>query len=110
MATTSEPSVTDGERGAMASGKGASNIDVENGAVSEAHLLNTTVQSITWRSVTVTVKDRETKQQKIIVDNVEGIVEAGKGFQYHTSACLLTLAKEKYAPSWVLRDAARRHC
>jgi hypothetical protein len=40
-------------------------------------LLNSTINNITWRGVTVTVKDRETKQPKAIVDNVEGIVEAG---------------------------------
>lgn len=51
-------------------------MDVEKGA--DVHLRNTTVHNITWRSVTVTVKDRQTKQAKAIVDNVEGVVEAGK--------------------------------
>lgn len=52
-------------------------MDVEQQPVAEKHLLNTTVKNITWRGVTVTVKDRETKEPKAIVDNVEGVVEAG---------------------------------
>ncbi|KAL6399575.1 hypothetical protein AUP68_18125 [Ilyonectria robusta] len=52
-------------------------MDPEQRPVAEKHLLNTTVKNLTWRGVTVTVKDRETKQPKTIVDNVEGIVEAG---------------------------------
>lgn len=53
--------------------------DIEQHAMADGHLLrNTTVQHISWRGVTVTVKDRETKQPKVIVDNVEGHVEAGK--------------------------------
>lgn len=51
--------------------------DIEGQAVAEAHLRNTTIQNITWRGVTVTVKDRETKLPKTILENVEGIVEAG---------------------------------
>ena len=52
-------------------------MDVEQRPVAEKHLLNNTVKNFTWRGVTVTVKDRETKEPKTIVDNVEGIVEAG---------------------------------
>ncbi|KAJ4324157.1 hypothetical protein N0V84_003990 [Fusarium piperis] len=53
-------------------------MDLEECPVAEKHLLNTTVKNLTWRGVTVTVKDRETKKPKTIVDNVEGIVEAGE--------------------------------
>lgn len=53
------------------------NIDVERHAVAEAHLRNTTIRNIAWKGVTVTVKDRETKLPKTILENVEGIVEAG---------------------------------
>ncbi|KAJ4171376.1 hypothetical protein NW754_013145 [Fusarium falciforme] len=53
-------------------------MDPEQCPVAEKYLLNTTVKSLTWRSVSVTVKDQETKQRKTIVDNVEGIVEAGE--------------------------------
>lgn len=52
--------------------------DAEQYAVADAHLYNTTARNISWRGITVTVKDRETKQSKIIVDNVEGYVEAGE--------------------------------
>lgn len=55
-------------------------IDIEQHAVAESHLVNTTVKNISWKGVTVTVKDRETKEPKNIVDNVEGIVEAGTSF------------------------------
>jgi ABC-type multidrug transport system ATPase subunit len=44
----------------------------------EHHLLNTTVHSITWTGVTVSVKDRASKQPRAIVDNVHGVVEAGE--------------------------------
>lgn len=68
------------------------NIDIERHAVAEAHLQNTTIRNITWKGVTVTVKDRDTKQLKAIVENVEGIVEAGifPSFpytKYNTAPC-----------------------
>ncbi|KAI0006898.1 P-loop containing nucleoside triphosphate hydrolase protein [Xylariaceae sp. FL0662B] len=50
-------------------------IDVEQG---DTHLLNTTVHNLAWQDVTVTVKDRNTKELRNIVNNVEGIVEAGE--------------------------------
>ncbi|KAH9903561.1 P-loop containing nucleoside triphosphate hydrolase protein [Xylariomycetidae sp. FL2044] len=54
-------------------------MDLEHGCSgADPHLLNTTVRNITWRGVTVTVKDRNTKQLRNIVDNVDGIVEAGE--------------------------------
>ncbi|KAF5681111.1 ATP-binding protein [Fusarium heterosporum] len=53
-------------------------MDSEQRPVVEKHLFNSTIKNFTWRGVTVTVKDRETKQPKKIVDNVEGIVEAGE--------------------------------
>ncbi len=52
-------------------------MDVEGQAVAEAHLQNTSVSSIVWKEVTVTVKDRETKLPKALVENVSGVVEAG---------------------------------
>ncbi len=84
MATrSSDNSCTDVERAPLQSGgkdetAAAVAVDVENGAVAEAHLRNTTVRNFSWKNVSVTVKDRETKQPKIIVDEVEGIVEAGE--------------------------------
>ncbi|KAK7755365.1 hypothetical protein SLS62_002592 [Diatrype stigma] len=52
--------------------------DPESGFDGKAHLLNTTVHTLAWREVTVTVKDQSTKELRNIVDNVEGIVEAGE--------------------------------
>lgn len=52
--------------------------DVEQNAMAEAHLHNTTVRAISWQGITVTVNDRETKQPKAIVDGAAGYVEAGQ--------------------------------
>lgn len=41
-------------------------------------LRNTTVHNISWSGITVTVTDRETKQPKTLLDNVQGYVEAGE--------------------------------
>ena len=51
-------------------------IDLEHLPPSDP-FLNTALQTLTWEGVTVTVKDRETKKAKNIVDDVSGIVEAG---------------------------------
>ncbi|KAH8658047.1 P-loop containing nucleoside triphosphate hydrolase protein [Xylariales sp. PMI_506] len=58
--------------------KEANTGDVEQLIFSDTHLMNTSVHYITWKGITVTVKDRNTKQSKNIVDNVEGLVEAGE--------------------------------
>ena len=52
-------------------------VDIEKTASSEAHLLNRTVQNFLWKGITVTVKDRATKQPLRILDDVCGVVEAG---------------------------------
>lgn len=54
--------------------------DIERQALSKSLLGNTTVQNFAWRDVTVTVKDRVTKQPKAILENVSGIVNAGEVF------------------------------
>lgn len=51
--------------------------DMEISGAADAHLLNTTVRNISWEGVEVTVRDRETKQPKSIVQRVDGLVEAG---------------------------------
>ena len=51
--------------------------DVEQQTLGDSHLLNTTVRNFAWRGVTVTIKDRETKLPKTLVDACDGIVEAG---------------------------------
>ncbi|KAG4440503.1 hypothetical protein IFR05_004038 [Cadophora sp. M221] len=54
------------------------NVDIEQKAGSDAHLLNNTVRNFIWQDVTVTVKDNKTGKPKAILDNVEGIVKAGE--------------------------------
>ncbi|KAK2050685.1 ABC transporter [Colletotrichum somersetense] len=67
----------EGVRPARYEDHGFAKHDAEMGAV-DAHLLNTTVHNISWNGIEVTVKDRETKQPKSIVHQVDGIVEAGE--------------------------------
>ncbi|KAJ4366949.1 hypothetical protein N0V83_007479 [Neocucurbitaria cava] len=54
--------------------------DVEKDAAGSdyAHLTNDTVQSFSWDNITVTVKDRRSKQPLDILSNVNGIVDAGE--------------------------------
>ncbi|KJK85807.1 hypothetical protein H633G_10352, partial [Metarhizium anisopliae BRIP 53284] len=52
--------------------------DPEQQPVADRHLDNSTVKNITWSGVTVTVKDRETKKPKKIVDDAAGAVQAGE--------------------------------
>ncbi|EUC40320.1 hypothetical protein COCMIDRAFT_9790 [Bipolaris oryzae ATCC 44560] len=54
--------------------------DVEKGADTAdfAHLTNDVVQSFSWQDVTVTVKDRASKQPLDILANVSGVLEAGE--------------------------------
>jgi len=52
--------------------------DIERLASARAQLENTTVHNFGWQDVTVTVKDRATKQPIAILDNVNGFVNAGK--------------------------------
>jgi hypothetical protein len=51
--------------------------DVEKNA-DYAHLSNTSVKSYAWENVTVTVKDRSTKQPTVILNKCSGIVNAGE--------------------------------
>jgi ABC-type multidrug transport system ATPase subunit len=54
--------------------------DIEKGTDTSdfAHLTNDIVQTFSWENVTVTVKDRATKQPLDILSNVSGILEAGE--------------------------------
>ena len=53
--------------------------DVEKSAESDyAHLTNTAVTSFSWSGVTVTVPDRQTKQPRTILSDVNGILKAGE--------------------------------
>jgi phage-related minor tail protein len=55
-------------------------VDVEKDAAGRdhAHLMNDTVQSFAWKDVTVTVKDRATKEPLDILSNISGVVESGE--------------------------------
>ncbi|PHH83238.1 hypothetical protein CDD82_2849 [Ophiocordyceps australis] len=48
------------------------------GSNDEEHLQNTSVQNITWDNVTVTVRDRRTKEPKVLLDGINGMVQAGE--------------------------------
>ncbi|KAK2804510.1 hypothetical protein FQN50_006585 [Emmonsiellopsis sp. PD_5] len=52
--------------------------DLESNSSDHAFLTNETVQSFSWKGVSVTVKDRETKQPKTILDNASGHVTQGE--------------------------------
>ncbi|KAI9680295.1 MAG: hypothetical protein M1829_001181 [Trizodia sp. TS-e1964] len=51
--------------------------DIEQDADDSAHLNNTTVRSFAWQAVSVTVRDRATKQPKAILSGADGCVSAG---------------------------------
>lgn len=85
--------------------------DPESGFDGEAHLLNTSVHNLTWKGVTVTVKDRQTKNLRNIVDDVEGMVEAGRflGIEpLHNEVSTLSLSlRRNMCPDgslWVWQD------
>jgi hypothetical protein len=40
-------------------------------------LMNQTVQNISWRGLTVTVKDRETKKARDLINDISGDVQHG---------------------------------
>ena len=52
--------------------------DVEKDAgLDYAHLTNTTIKSFGWENISVTVKDRHSKQPKDILSNINGFVKPG---------------------------------
>jgi hypothetical protein len=53
-------------------------IDVEQRGHENFYLENQIVQSLSWRDVTVTVSDRETKEPKEILSAISGEVAAGE--------------------------------
>ncbi|KAJ6783110.1 hypothetical protein PWT90_09271 [Aphanocladium album] len=53
-------------------------MDPEQGQVTGKHLLNTSIRNISWSGLTVTARDAKIGQAKTILNNVEGIVEAGQ--------------------------------
>jgi hypothetical protein len=53
-------------------------MDPEQRPAAEKQLLNTPIETLSWSGLTVTVKDGKTGQPKTLLDNVEGIVQAGR--------------------------------
>ncbi|EAQ87375.1 hypothetical protein CHGG_03994 [Chaetomium globosum CBS 148.51] len=53
-------------------------MDSEQLPISEKRLLNAPVETLSWSRLTVTVKEGKTGQPKTLVDNVEGIMQAGE--------------------------------
>jgi hypothetical protein len=51
--------------------------DIEKNA-DYAHLSNSSVRSYAWENVSVAVKDRQTKQQRTILHQCNGVVNAGE--------------------------------
>jgi ABC-type multidrug transport system ATPase subunit len=60
------------------SGSEAYMVDVEMEAVNSHHKTLNDVQNFAWEGVSVQVQDRQTKQQKTILHNSEGIIKAGE--------------------------------
>jgi hypothetical protein len=50
--------------------------DLEHNAVHQ-FLMNDSVQSFSWNDLTVTVKDRRTKQPRNLIENINGDVQQG---------------------------------
>lgn len=55
----------------------STDVDIEKRGGIFEQLNNTTVRSFGWQGVTVTVKDRQTKRPKDILQGVNGVVKAG---------------------------------
>lgn len=68
------------EGSSRSSPQDAFSVDIEAKAAADTHLMNDTVENFTWNGVTVTVSDNKTGQPKAILDNIDGIVEAGMVF------------------------------
>ena len=84
-------------------------LDVEKTASDYAPLTNHSVQSFSWEKVTVTVKDRHTKQPLELLSDVKGIINAGTSDS--TTSSTLNAHKILQAslwPSWDLVDLARQ--
>jgi phage-related minor tail protein len=62
----------------MSASNHSADVEKEAAGQDHAHLMNETVQSFAWKDVTVTVKDRATKEPLDILSNISGVVEAGE--------------------------------
>ncbi|PHH79605.1 hypothetical protein CDD80_4367 [Ophiocordyceps camponoti-rufipedis] len=63
-------------------------MDAERQTTDEKALVNSTVQSIAWRGVTVTVPGRKGAPAKKIIDDAQGVVEAGNKTQRELCAIM----------------------
>jgi hypothetical protein len=54
------------------------NVDVEKNNGEYTQLINNTVRNFAWKDITISVKDRSTKQPKNILNDVNGFVQAGE--------------------------------
>lgn len=58
-----------------------STADIEAGA--DSYFYNHSVNTFTWDQCNVTVKDRATKNDRKLLDNVSGVARAGEVFAEH---------------------------
>lgn len=85
----------DGPQSSEADARDTFTVDVEQKAIDESSLRNDTVRNFSWQGVSVTVKDRGTKEPKAILDNVEGYVEAGE-IEFYIQRSLLVSARDTF--------------
>jgi hypothetical protein len=85
----------DGPQSSEADARDTFTMDVEQKAIDESSLRNDTVRNFSWQGVSVTVKDRGTKEPKAILDNVEGYVEAGE-IEFYIQRSLLVSARDTF--------------
>lgn len=52
--------------------------DVEKLQTEDPHAVNDTVHTLSWSKIAVTVKDKQSKQSRDLLHNVNGHVKAGK--------------------------------
>lgn len=86
-------------------------MDSEQLPISEKRLLNAPVETLSWSRLTVTVKEGKTGQPKTLVDNVEGIMQAGwlpsPNLTDQGSLLSMNYLQVNAALSWAHRGAAR---
>lgn len=68
----------------MVSDQDTLNPDLESNSDDHAFLMNETVNTFAWKGVTVTVKDRQTKEKKSILSNASGHANQGTNHYHNT--------------------------
>jgi hypothetical protein len=64
-------------------GLGVKELDIEQHAHDTSYLNNRVVESLSWNDISVTVRERETKKPKKILDGIRGYVAAGERSSQH---------------------------